>query len=88
MKLSTREHRQGRLGKERLAQALETLRTDGYVVLEDVVPKSLAEEIRVASIPVLKRYIKENEKVLDPSRIGHGISGMPPLTGQKMCVRC
>ena len=40
MELSTREHREGKLGEKQLARALETLRTDGYVVLEEVVPKS------------------------------------------------
>lgn len=79
MKPSTREQGEGKLSQEQLAQALETLRTDGYVVLEGVIPKRLAEEIRIACIPVLKRYVEENEKVLDPSRIGHGISGMQPL---------
>ena len=34
MELSTRERKEGKLGEEQLAQALETLRTDGYVVLE------------------------------------------------------
>ncbi len=34
MELSTREHIEGKLSEEQLARALETLRTDGYVVLE------------------------------------------------------
>ena len=42
VKLSAQERKQAKLGKRRLALAVEILRTDGYVVLEEVVPKSLA----------------------------------------------
>ena len=56
MELSTREHREGKLGEEQLAQALETLRTDGYVVLERGYSAGGMGAVARGGTPVLRHH--------------------------------
>lgn len=78
MKLSAAERKQGKLNKKHLASALQTLRTDGYVVLENAVPKTLVEETRTKCNIVLQSHIDANPQILVPDKQNHGIFGMHP----------
>jgi hypothetical protein len=78
MKLLSSECKQGKPSKKRLASALETLQTDGYVVLENAVPKTLVDEIRKKCDTVLQSHVKANPQILSPDNPGRGIFGMHP----------
>ena len=83
MEITPAEYQQGKLSKEHLVLALETLRSDGYVILENAVPKSLIETIRDTFNPILQDHIEANPQILDANKVGyvgkgHGIFGLHP----------
>tara|TARA_Y100000588_G_scaffold281581_1_gene298646 strand:+ start:382 stop:1176 length:795 start_codon:yes stop_codon:yes gene_type:complete len=78
MKLSPAECKKETLSKKHLALATETLRTEGYVVLENAVPLSLVEEIRTNCNTFLQSRVDTNPDLLSPTKPGHGIFGMEP----------
>ena len=73
MKLAPEEYEKGELSEERLALAVETLCSEGYVVLENAVPETLVEEIRETLNPILQDHVEANPRMLNSDKVGHGI---------------
>ncbi|NKB69355.1 MAG: hypothetical protein GKR89_19970 [Candidatus Latescibacteria bacterium] len=78
MKLTPTEIAQGQLNAVHLAAAVERLHTDGYVVLENAVPKDLVEETRQKLNTVLQAHVDANSQINDPANPGRGIFGLHP----------
>ena len=78
MKLTPEEFQEGKLSKGHLALAVETLRSDGYVVLENAVPRILIKEIREKLDPILQDHVDANPQMLSSDNVGHGIFGLHP----------
>jgi len=78
MKLAPEEYEKGELSEERLVLAVETLCSEGYVVLENAVPETLVEEIRETLNPILQDHVEANPQMLNSDKVGHGIFGLHP----------
>ena len=78
MKLSAAERKREKLSEKRLATACETLRTDGYVVLENAVPAALVQEMREVCNTLTENFAAAHPETFNPDRQGHGIFDMHP----------
>jgi ectoine hydroxylase-related dioxygenase (phytanoyl-CoA dioxygenase family) len=81
MKATEQELKRGKLARKNLSAAADTLRTEGFVVLEGIVPKELLKEVRNAMVSVHQHFFRQYPRSPLGEHShgkGHGIFGVAP----------
>jgi ectoine hydroxylase-related dioxygenase (phytanoyl-CoA dioxygenase family) len=79
MKLSPQELKRGKLTKKKLDHCVTEIDTEGYAILEGVVPTSLLREIRGAMDPLHQQHFRSHRTATKRPHAfgkGHGIFGV------------